>query len=196
MLSWALIWANFRQRHIYKTIKDSSYSARPVASRTANIRVSQGRLHRTSYGHSGQPAVPLAPVCERCWGVGGAPGGARASQRVTRPEERRGEERGKVSTTACHRQTDDTSTGLHAGDLAVITPHTHTHTHTHTHMHTQIHACTHTVTRQTEKGARLLNSVSLFLSLRLIIVSCPPWHPLSHLNSPAATFPSSLRDIT
>ncbi|CAB1443951.1 unnamed protein product [Pleuronectes platessa] len=34
------------------------------------------------------------------------------------PGLRRGEERGKVSTTACHRQTDDTSTGLHAGDLA------------------------------------------------------------------------------
>lgn len=135
MLFWALIWAYFWLQHIYKTIKDSSYSARPVASRKANIRAAQGRLHRTSCGHSGQPAVPLAPVCERCRGVGGAPGGARASQRVTRPEERRGEERGKVSTTACHRQTDDTSTGLHAGDLAVITPHTHTHTNSCMHTH-------------------------------------------------------------
>ena len=86
------------------------------------------------------------------------------------PGLRRGEERGKVSTTACHRQTDDTSTGLHAGDLAVITPHTYAHTHarahthTHTHTHTHIHACTHTVTRQTEKGAWLLKCVSLFMS--------------------------------
>lgn len=47
-----------------------------------------------------------------------------------RQEERRGE---VSTTTTCHRQTDDTSTGLLAGDLAVITPHTQKHTFMHTH---------------------------------------------------------------
>lgn len=40
----------------------------------------------------------------------------------------------KVSTTTtCHRQADDTSTGLCAGGLAVITPHTHKHKSMHAH---------------------------------------------------------------
>lgn len=51
-----------------------------------------------------------------------------------RGEDRKGEEKMKVSTTTtCHRQTDDTSTGLCAGDLAVITPHTHKHKSMHAH---------------------------------------------------------------
>lgn len=132
MLFWALIWAYFWLQHIYKTIKDSSYSARPVASRKANIRAAQGRLHRTSCGHSGQPAVPLAPVCERCRGVGGAPGGARASQRVTRPEERRGEREGQ------HHRMPQTDWRYfywapRRGPGCNYTTHTHTHKFMHAH---------------------------------------------------------------
>ncbi len=113
------------------------------------------------------------PASTCVWVVlwGGVSSGARASQRVTRPEERRGEREGQ------HHRMPQTDWRYfywapRRGPGCNYTTHTHTHTH--------IHACTHTVTRQTEKGARLLNSVSLFLSLYLIIVLCPPWHPLPH----------------
>lgn len=87
---------------------------------------------------------------------------AGASQRVTRP---RGEARGKVSTTPCHRQTDDTSTGLRAEDPAVIITHANTHiimrTHTNTHTHTLL-------TNRVRKVAGLLN---LLLNVFFLFVS-------------------------
>lgn len=65
----------------------------------------------------------------------GESGGAGVREINTRLK---GRKRGKVSTTRCHRQTDDSSTRLHAGDLAVITPQTYlpasTHAHTYTHV--------------------------------------------------------------
>lgn len=83
---------------------------------------------------------------------------AGASQRVTRP---RGEARGKVSTTPCHRQTDDTSTGLRAEDPAVIITHTNTHIITHTHTYTLL-------TNRVRKVAGLLN---LLLNVFFLFVS-------------------------
>lgn len=68
----------------------------------------------------------------------GESGGAGVREINTRLK---GRKRGKVSTTRCHRQTDDSSTRLHAGDLAVITPQTYlpasTHAHTYTHAYTR-----------------------------------------------------------
>lgn len=106
------------------------------------IYMHRGKLQWTCCAQSERAAVLLAPVCERCCGVGRLRGGGGLVEPEPvreSPGLRRGEERGKVSTTACHRQTDDTSTGLHAGDLAVITPHTHTRTCTYTHTHSCMH---------------------------------------------------------
>lgn len=103
--------------------------------------------------------------------------GAGASRRVTRP---RGEARGKVSTTPCHRQTDDTSTGLHAEDPAVIITHANTHIIMRTHTNTHTHAHPHTVNQQSEKGGWPPESPPecVFL-VCLFLVLHQPWCRLS-----------------